>query len=384
MITQHFPTREQPWRGHSAYQTLRRLSRLAEVEVFFPHSEYPRLLRPKSRIYDSLDASYSPPDVRAHYISYPVLPWISRPLNGWMGGTRLLPHVRRFAPDVIVSFVIYPDGYSAVQVGKALGVPVIVKAIGSDLNRIPGPMVETLTRSVLRKADYVTAVSEQLRLKSIAMGADRGSTRAIVNGCDLSVFHCKDRLAARRQLQIAEDREVVLYIGRLDLRKGLGELVEAAAQLQKRRPRLLVCMVGDGSDKPLLERQIAKLRAEEFIMLAPPCETAQVSTWMAASDLVTLPSYAEGCPNVVLEALASGRPVVATRVGGIPELMSDECGRLIPPHDVSALEDALDAVLGATWDDIAISRRWSRSWETVAEELMAICKTLAPERSAAV
>ena len=76
---------------------------------------------------------------------------------------------------------------------------------------------------------------------------------------------------------------------------------------------------------------------------------------MAAADLVTLPSYMEGCPNVVLEALACGRPVVATNVGGIPEIMSDECGQLVPPRDPSALAQALASVLDRTWDAAAIS-----------------------------
>jgi glycosyltransferase involved in cell wall biosynthesis len=93
---------------------------------------------------------------------------------------------------------------------------------------------------------------------------------------------------------------------------------------------------------------------------------------MAAANLVTLPSYMEGCPNVVLEALACGRPVVATRVGGIPEIMSDDCGRLIPPRDADALAQALNAVLTTEWDAASISVHWSRSWSAVARELQEI------------
>jgi glycosyltransferase involved in cell wall biosynthesis len=104
---------------------------------------------------------------------------------------------------------------------------------------------------------------------------------------------------------------------------------------------------------------------------------------MAAADLVTLPSYMEGCPNVVLEALACGRPVIATRVGGIPEIMSDVCGRLIPPRDANALARALDAVLSAAWDAASISAHWSRSWSKVAEELLDVFESVAACRSGA-
>jgi glycosyltransferase involved in cell wall biosynthesis len=102
---------------------------------------------------------------------------------------------------------------------------------------------------------------------------------------------------------------------------------------------------------------------------------------MAAADLVTLPSYMEGCPNVVLEALASGRPVVATNVGGIPEILSDECGRLVPPRDAGALAQALASVLDRTWDAEAISAHGSRSWETVAAELLEVFESLLSVRA---
>ena len=94
---------------------------------------------------------------------------------------------------------------------------------------------------------------------------------------------------------------------------------------------------------------------------------------MSASDLVTLPSYREGCPNVVIEALAAGRPVVATNVGGIPELMDSTCGRLVPPQNVPALTQALDETLSETLAGklpaATISSRHSRSWADVAHDL---------------
>ncbi|MGH9560986.1 MAG: glycosyltransferase family 4 protein, partial [Terracidiphilus sp.] len=85
----------------------------------------------------------------------------------------------------------------------------------------------------------------------------------------------------------------------------------------------------------------------------------------------------EGCPNVILEALASGRPVVATNVGGIPEILDDSCGRLVPPRDPPKLADALASVLDAQWDPKAISARGSRSWTAPAAELLEVFEGLA-------
>ncbi len=384
VVTTYFPSSAQPWQGRSAYQTLRVISREADVRVLYPNAAYPSLFMPRSQSYHKLDASYSPPDVKASYYDYLALPLVSRPLNGWMAARVLLPHVRGFAPDLIFSSYLYPDGYAALKIGKALSVPVVVQSIGSDINRIGDPVSASHTRTVLRESDFLVTVSGDLRTKAVAMGASPEKTRAVVNGCDLSVFHVKDRLEARQKLSIDSASEAVVYIGRMDVKKGLRELVEAAASLHPARPNLHVYLVGEGPDRPLIESAIEDRNASGYIHALPACAFDDVAVWMTAADLVTLPSYMEGCPNVVLEALACGRPVVATNVGGIPEIMSDECGRLVPPRDPVALAEALASVLDTAWDAAAISARGSRSWGTVAAELLEIFESLVPNHQAAM
>jgi glycosyltransferase involved in cell wall biosynthesis len=377
VITRYFPSSAEPAQGRSLYQTLRVLAREADVRVFYPNASYPSLLKPRSRSYGRLDASYSPPDVRASYHDYPALPGLSRPLNGWNAARVLLPAVRAFAPDLLFGCFLYPEGHAAVRIGKALALPVVVMGIGSDINRIGDPISAMQTRAVLREADYVVTVSGDLREKAVARGARPEKARAVLNGCDLSVFHLSDRAEARRNLGIDPDAEAVVYVGRMDVRKGLRELVAAAAALGKERARLRVYLVGEGPDKPRILSAIQASGAAGYIHALPGCAFDEVAAWMAAADLVTLPSYMEGCPNVVLEALASGRPVVATNVGGIPEILSPECGRLVPPRDSRALAQALAAVLDRSWDAAAISARGSRSWETVAAELLEVFQSVA-------
>jgi len=328
VVTRYFPSSAEPWQGRSAYQTLRVLARKTDLRVFYPNASYPSLLKPRSRSYGKLDASYSPPGVQTSYYDFPALPLLSRPFNGWMAARALLPHVRRFAPDLIFSCFLYPDGYAALRIGKALAVPVVAMSIGSDINRIGDPISAMHTRTVLREVDFLVTVSGDLRMKAVAMGAPEEKTRAVVNGCDLSVFHVRDRIEARRELGIDPDSQVVLYIGRMDVKKGLRELVEAAALLRPQRANLHVYLIGEGPDRPLILSAIQAHTAAGYIHALPGCAFDEVAVWMAAADLVTLPSYMEGCPNVVLEALASGRPVVATNVGGIPEVLSEECGML--------------------------------------------------------
>jgi glycosyltransferase involved in cell wall biosynthesis len=379
VVTAHYPSSAEPTRGRPAYQTLRVLSRQCEVEVFYPHAAYPPLLKPRSRTYDSFDHAYTLPGVTTHYYEYPVLPLVSRPFNGWVAGRALLPHVKRFNPDLVFSYCLYPDGYAGLTVAKALSVPFAAMGVGSDVHSIHDRFSLKHTKTLLRQADLLLAISGDLRDRMISMGATPAKTLSVISGSDPDVFHVRDRVAARAQLGIDQSAQAVIFIGRMDLKKGLRELVEAAATIQSSRPNLHVYLVGDGPDAPLVEDSIAANNASAFIHLLPGCSFDQVAVWIAAADLVTLPSYMEGCPNVILEALACGRPVVATNVGGIPEIMSDTCGRLVPPRDPVALAKALDSVLSANWDASSIAASFSRSWTMVADELLAALQTIAPK-----
>ena len=371
VVTQYFPTSAQPWAGHSAYQTLKRLAQHCDLKVFCPEAAYPPMLHPGTGA-PAIERNWQPPGVAAVYLPYPVLPVISRSLNGWTMYRRLLPQVRAWRPDVILNYVIYPDGYAAVRLGESMGIPVILTAIGSDLNRIPGRMVRRLTVAALRRAAFTTTVSGDLLRTATTLGADPQRSAAILNGCDTSIFYPQDREAARRALGVEADADVVLYAGRLDVRKGLLELIDAVAALQLRRPNLRCYLLGDGPDKPLLQQAIAKHKLEHAIRFVAAAPTETVAQWMTASNLFTLPSYKEGCPNVILEALASGRPVVATDVGGIPELMDHQSGHLVPVANADALAQALDATLSRDWSAEDIAALHHRSWENVSEDVLSV------------
>lgn len=384
VVTRYFPSSAEPWQGRSAYQTLRVIARQADVRVFYPNAAYPSLYKPRSRSAGKIDSAFKPDGIEAGYYNFPALPVVSRPFNGWMAARTLLPHVRSFAPDIIFSCFLYPDGYAALKIGQALAVPVVAMSIGSDINRIGDRISMAHTRTVLREADFLVTVSDDLRIKAIAMGASPDKAKAIINGCDLAVFHVRDRLEARQKLRLDPAVDAVVYIGRMDIKKGLRELVEAAASIHAERPNLHVYMVGEGPDRPLIESAIQANNASAYIHALPGCAFDDVAVWMAAADLVTLPSYMEGCPNVVLEALACGRPVVATNVGGIPEIMSDACGSLVAPRDAAQLAHALASVLDRTWDASAISAHWSRSWDGVAAELFGVFQSIVPNPKAVV
>ena len=152
----------------------------------------------------------------------------------------------------------------------------------------------------------------------------------------------------------------------------LRELLEATRALAPEIPRLRIALVGEGPMRAELASLAAQCGSEVVFAGAQPPD--EVARWMAAANLVTLPSYSEGHPNVLVEALACGRGVVATPVGGIPEVVDATSGVLVPPRDAAALVEGLRAGLARDWDETALARRFSRSWTVVAQETLHACE----------
>jgi len=380
IVTSQFPIAGEPTRGRPVYQTTRELAALAEVHVVSPIAVYPKWARPKSYLFQPPEAATV--GVDAEYVAYPALPIVSRPFNGWLCARALAPAVARWRPDVLLSYWLYPDAYGAMLVARRAGLPLVAGARGSDI-RVRDRVSKSLTRRVVRAADRLLVVSEDLgRLAVDDYGADPRRVHAIANGCDAATFHLADRGAARAALGIRADTELVLYVGRLVAEKGLRELIAATRSLRGTRPRLELALIGTG---PLHAEFAADLaRDAGLVVHLPGAQTPElVARWMTAANLLALPSYSEGYPNVLVEALACGRPIVATPVGGVPEIVDASCGVLVAPRDAAALADGLDAALARDWDAAALSRRFSRDWRGVAAETLAVCIEARAARAAA-
>jgi glycosyltransferase involved in cell wall biosynthesis len=373
VVTSQFPIAGEPNRGRPILQTVRALSQRAEVRVLSPVARYPRWARPRSYLYRDADPAHAVPGCDVDYVEYPALPALSRPFNGWLCARTLHAPLRAFAPDVVLSYWLYPDAFGAMLAARRAGLPLVVGARGSDL-RVRDAVSKRLTRPVLHAAQRILVVSEDLgRVAVRDYGADPARIRAIPNGCDAAIFHPQPRETARTTLGVDPEAELVVYVGRLVPEKGLRELLDAATMLATQRPRLRLALIGDGPMRAELESRLA---ADPSLRVALPGAMGpqEVARWMAASNLVTLPSYSEGHPNVLVEALACGRPVVATPVGGIPEVVDADCGVLVPARDAAALAVGLADVLDRSWDESGLARRFSRDWDAVAEDTLAACR----------
>jgi teichuronic acid biosynthesis glycosyltransferase TuaC len=376
VVTPYFPTSADSYRGHSAFHTIQHLTAHADVSVICPIASYPRVFGWGPKSHDAPDRNYQPPGIPTTYLQYPAVPILTRPINGVICEDYVRPYLAAHPPDVLLNYWLYPEGYAMLRAGQKLGIPAIVGSIGSDLRRIPDLATRHLVQRTLRGAAGVITVSEDLRRIAISMGAAPSKVTTILNGCDTSLFFPLPRDEARREVGVSNDEQIVLFVGSLLPTKGLSELVEAFAGLAGANSKARLVMIGEGRFREQVVRKAGEAAVQGRVMMLGRQPSETVAKWMRAADLFCLPSYSEGCPNVIVEALCCGRPIVATNVGGIPELVDGRSGILVPPRDPAALRSALEAGLRAQWDSRRIGAIVQRGWAAVAEETFAVCQTV--------
>lgn len=382
LVTPMLPVPHDQTRGRYIHETARSLSRLADVKVFFQQASYPRLpfIAPRSFIDGNVGPEYHVDGIDVETFTYPVFPVVSRAFNGHVSSLLLTPRVRRFQPDLILAYWVYPDGYAALRTARHLGVPCVVGALGSDIHVRAG-INDTMTRRTIAGVDALLTVSEAMRQTAIReFGAQADRVHTIVNGFNTGVFHRRDKAALRARLGLAPESEHIIYVGRFVEAKGMRELLDAFATLCGHRPHARLSLVGDGVMKDELRALIDATGLSERVHLPGGLPPEQVAEWICASDVLTLPSWSEGYPNVVVEGVACGVPVVATDVGGTREILHAGNGILIPPRDAKALHKALDQALRKNWDHGAIAAAMRRTWDDVAVETLAVCEKVIGNR----
>jgi teichuronic acid biosynthesis glycosyltransferase TuaC len=375
LVTPVLPVPHDQTRGRYIFETARALAKLAQVRVFFQSLRYPNVpgLKPRSFLHGAVGPGYAAPGIDVEAFDYPAIPVVTRMLNGVVSARELKPRVSAFAPDMVLAYWVYPDGYAALRVARSLKVPCVVGALGSDIHVRSGPN-SWMTGRTVRQVDALLTVSEAMRKTAIeTFGAPPQRVHTIVNGFNTTVFSLGEQSLARQALGLASADRIVLYVGRFVEAKGLCELIEAARGMAARDARFRLVLIGDGVMKDRLHELIQAAGLAQRVQVPGGMEPEGVARWIRACDVLTLPSWSEGYPNVVVEALACGRPVVATDVGGTREIVNAENGILIEPRDAAGLASALTQALDRPWNHAAIAAAMKRSWDDVARETLAVC-----------
>jgi glycosyltransferase involved in cell wall biosynthesis len=392
VVTKIFPSSLEPLSAPFNRLQIGELATRCDVEVLaaIPYVPFARALSIPER---AARLSRLPARERTHgvdvtYVRQLYVPRVGLPVAVPLYLASLHPHRDRLrAADVVLATWTYPDGCAAVLAARALGKPCVVKAHGTDVNVVlRRGAARRVAARVLPLADAAVVVSRPLGEELVRLGVPRARVHRVANGVDATVFYPRDRAEARARLAIPSDARLVLYVGRLEPQKGIDDLLQAYDAVRARVPRAMLTLIGDGVSAHDVRTRVA--RHGSSVRLLGPLPQAQVAEWMGACDVLALPSWAEGTPNVVLEALASGRPVVATRVGGVPDVLRDDrAGLLVPARDAGALTNALVHALLVTWDEDAVHACGPRSWRESAaalyEVLEAVTASRAPVRSEA-
>ncbi|RDI97050.1 glycosyltransferase family 4 protein [Dyella solisilvae] len=381
VLTNLFPTPWDPLRGAFNRQQFERLAQHHDVDVLTAVDFRERMAGVKGQV--SVDG------VRTDHFTFVYPPRIGRSLHAacwalslWLQRGRRL---RAAGYDCLLASWAYPDAAAAGWLARRLGIPYVVKVHGSDLNVQAEHALRRLQiRSALRGAAAVVTVSRALAEKAVALDAPRSMVHVLYNGVDPALFSPGSRSQARAHLHLPPDTPLVLYVGNLKESKGCLDLLEAFPALMAAQPAARLVYVGAGPCwGPLLERATA-LGFAERVHLVGAIPHDALGDWFRAADLLCLPSHNEGVPNVVLEAMACGTPVVATRVGGIPEVLPDVAGLLTPAHDRQALSGALVEASSCHWDREAIARQASAfRWDDNVSRLADILRDAAATAPAA-
>ena len=350
-VTNLYPNPLQPHRGAFNRQQFAALARRHEVEVISPIAwtdEWSARRRGAEAL--PADRRVRRDGLSVYYPRYFYTPGVLRNCYGHFLrcsiGRTFRRAVDEFRPDVVLAAWAYPDGWSAVELARRAGLPVVVKVHGSDILTLPQTRGRRgRTVEAVRRADAVIAVSQDLADKVIEMGADADNVSVVYDGIEPGLFCPGPRSEARLRLGLGGHDPMILFVGNLVPVKGVGVLVEACARLARAGGRFGCFLIGQGPLRPALEEQIARAGLKDVVTLVGPVEHPRLPDWFRAADVFVLPSYSEGVPCVLLEAAGCRTPYVASRVGGIPEVAHLNEGRLVPPGVADVLADAIGETL---------------------------------------
>lgn len=368
-----FPNPAQPLHGTFVFERTRALAQAADVRVVAPVAWY------RQYRHHGADGPTQQP-LPVEHPNFWYVPRILAPLRGVCLAVSALSTIRRlrrdFDFDLIDAHFAYPDGFAAILLGRWFRRPVCITLRGTIIMQSATTSGRRLADWAIRRAERIIAVSGNLATRAREGGVAGERIATIPNGVDSARFRPLERAAARRELSLAADGPLLLCVGHVSPRKGFHRVIRTLPHIIKRYPDVRLAIVGgrggESDNGAALHTLAESLGLKDRIVFAGAQPPDLVATWFGAADLFVHASDFEGCPNVVMEAMACGRPIVATKVGETAKLVPDFAGLLIDdPDDDAALAEAVCLALARNWshDDIR-AHVLMRSWNAVAREVL--------------
>ena len=384
VISNLYPYRTNPLYGIFTARQWEMAARLgADVTLLFTHAWIPRLVQKTLPRYKGYNEKHTPLECRGVKVFRVACPRWGRGISGyrWEGlsiyhtaKTRVVQLHSQKPFDVIYGKGIFPSADAGVRFSRLLGIPVVGEGIGSDVNVAPDHSPAMYRHFVRTVRALNGAVADGKRVADRLSAVMQMEVPTIHGLVDLEVFKpVAERLELRRKLDLPADALVLLFVGHLKREKGVYELMTAFSRVRKRVPNAVLRICGQGTEHSGLARSITEDGVADAVQLVGSVHPDRMHEWMQASDVLVLPSYTEGMPNVVMEAMACGVPVVSTTVGGLPDALADSEGAiLVSPREVAPLEEAIVSVCA----DAPLRERMSRAARRTAEHKFGLQKNV--------
>jgi glycosyltransferase involved in cell wall biosynthesis len=357
VVTNLFPNKKELYRGIFIHQAVLELKKMCDLQVIAPLPWFPKFLYKLgfNCLYKDVPSLDQIDGVNVSYPRWFVFPRFFRCLYGFFIFFSVYPQIakanKEFKFDVVYAPWVYPDGFAVVLAAKILRKPVVLRAMGCDVNHYSTFFWRRLMiRWALRNADGIVSVSDALKNRMVELGTVPSKIEVVRNGVNKDLFYAMDKINIRKQLKLGTEVQYILFIGSWEEVKGVEYLLEAFRLLKMAGfDNVKLLMIGKGYLENEIRQKVAQWALNDSILLIGPVSHKAIPLWMNAADVFCLPSIREGMPNVVLEALACGVSIVATSVGGIPEiLVPNDRNILVPARDSKKLFEAFSRLLKQT------------------------------------
>ena len=316
---------------------------------------------------------------RVYHPRYPTMPGLGMYTQPWAMAAASLPTLNRlradgFDFDLIDAHYLYPDGVAAAMLARHLGKPLLLTARGSDVNLLPqfGIPRRMILRAA-RQAGAVITVSTALKERLAEIGVERDSIHVLRNGVDTRLFQPQHRTAARSALGLPAG-PVFAAVGNLVPEKGHELIIDAVDSI----PGASLVIVGEGPERSRLIRRAQERNIASRVQILDARPQRELSIVYSAADALVLASSREGWPNVLLEAMACGTPVVATAVGGVTEIVADPiAGIVVMERSSNALAEAMVRIVSESRDHDAVRRYAERfGWGETVRAQLELCRAV--------
>lgn len=303
------------------------------------------------------------------YCPYFYLPKFARrlvPIFQFISLFFCLPWIRKKQPRAVLASWGFPDAVAVAMLNSILKLPFFVKVHGTDVNENSRYHARgKLMKKWLNKAATIFCASQALAESLAKVGVEKKRLKVNYNGVNPSIFY-----PVKKSCQ----SKYFVFVGSLIKTKGCNELLAAFIALLKTQPECKLDIIGEGPLRQLLEEEIGKNNVNKSVRLLGSLPLVEVAAAIREANVLVLPSYREGVPNVLLESFASGTPVIATEVGGIPEVINSDVGLTIPVKNEQALTSAMESALAKVWSTEEILTHasqfdWQKNVSFVLKEL---------------